>query len=97
MHRVTPDIGDTFGPVETALRKMFILSLFQGVVEGTLGWGFARLPVKQTGLALTDPTKTGPKNWTASCVITGNLVAALRFQEEFRTADHSAYMREGKQ
>ena len=96
MHRVTQDIGDTFGPVETALRNMFILSLLQGVGEGTLGRGFACLPVKQAGLALTDPTKTGPKNWTASCVITGYLVAELRFQEEFRMADHSAYMREGK-
>ena len=35
------------------------------------------------------------ENWTASCVITGKLVAALRGQEEFLTADHSACLREG--
>ena len=33
-------------------------------------------------------------NWTAYCVITGHLVAALRGHMEFRTADHSAYLRE---
>ena len=37
-----------------------------------------------------------PENWTASCVITGPLVAALRVQKEFRTADHSIYLREGR-
>ena len=30
----------------------------------------------------------------ASCVITGNLIADLRVQEEFRTADHSAFLQE---
>ena len=31
-----------------------------------------------------------------SYVITGHLVAVLRGQEEFRTADHSTYLREGR-
>ena len=44
------------------------------------------LPVKQAGLALPDPMKMAPENWMASCVVTVNLVAALRGQEEFRTA-----------
>ena len=57
---------------------------------------FTRLPVKQAGLALTDPTQTAPDNSTASCVITGHLVAALRGQVEFRTADHSACLWEGR-
>ena len=43
---------------------------------------------------LPDPTKTAPKNWMMSCVITGNLVAALRGQEEFRTAEHSDCLQE---
>ena len=49
-----------------------------------------RLPVKQAGLDLPDPKKTAPEKWTASCVITGHLVAVLRVEEEFHTADHSA-------
>ena len=55
-----------------------------------------RLPVKQAGLALADPSHTAPENWTASCVITGHLVAALRGQVEFQKADHSACLREGR-
>ena len=47
-------------------------------------------------MALPDPTQTAPENWKASCVITGNLVATLRGQVKFRTADHSACHREGR-
>ena len=52
--------------------------------------------MKQMVLVFPDLTKTAPKNWTASCVITGNLIAALRCQEEFRTADHSTCLRAGR-
>ena len=65
-------------------------ALFQGLGEGTPGRGVTHLPVKQAGLALSDPTKTAPETWTASCVITRHLVVALRVQEEFRMVDHFA-------
>ena len=52
--------------------------------------------MKQVGLALPDPIQTSPENWTTLCVITGHLVAALRGQVEFWTADHSACLREGR-
>ena len=55
-----------------------------------------RLQAKQAGLALPDPTKTATENWTASCVITGHLVAELRGQEEFQMADHLACLQEGR-
>ena len=48
--------------------------------------------MKQAVLDLPDPTNTSPGNWTVSSVITGHLVASLRGQEEFRTADHAAYL-----
>ena len=50
----------------------------------------------QYKLALPDPSHMASENWTASCVITGHLVAALRGQVEFRTADHLACLREGR-
>ena len=53
-------------------------------------------PVKQAVLDLPDPSQTAPENWTASCVITGHLVAALRGYVEFQTADHSACLQEGQ-
>ena len=70
LQRVTPVIKDAFGPVEQAVWEAFIMDLLQGLGEVTPGRGVICLPVKQAGLALPDPTKTAPENWTASCVIT---------------------------
>ena len=52
--------------------------------------------MKHACLALPDLTKTVPEKWTVSCVITEHLVAALKGQEDFRKADHSAYLQEGR-
>ena len=49
-----------------------------------------------TYVDLPDLTKTAPENWTASCVITGHLITALRGQGNSRTADHSACLQEVK-
>ena len=46
VQRVTPGIGNAFGPVEQALQESFIPDLFQGLGEGTAGRGVTRLPVK---------------------------------------------------
>ena len=77
MQRVTPGKGDTFGPVEKAIQETLLLALFEGLGEGAPERGVTRLPVKQAGLALPDPTLMAPENWTASYVITGHLVTAL--------------------
>ena len=78
MQRVTLIIGDDFRPVETALKESFVPALFEGLGDGVPEQGVARLSVKQAGLALSDPSQKSHENWTASCVITGHLVAALR-------------------
>ena len=52
--------------------------------------------MRQAVLALPDGTKMAPENWTASCVITGHLVAELRGQVEFWRADHLTCLREGQ-
>ena len=70
--------------------------LFEGLREGVPEQGVTRMPVKQAGLALPDPSQIAPENWTVSCVITGHLVAALQGQVEFRTSDHSACLWEGQ-
>ena len=80
-----------------ALQETFLPALYKGVGEGTPGWGVTSLPVKQAGIALPDLTKTSPENWTASCVIIGNIVASIRVQEDFITADHAAYIREERE
>ena len=45
VQRVTPGIGDAFGPVEQALQETCIPSLFQGLGEGTMGQGVTCLPM----------------------------------------------------
>ena len=58
--RVTPNIGDAFRSVEQALREAFILDLFQGLGEGTLGRG-GHLPDHGTcGPGPPRPDKDGP-------------------------------------
>ena len=71
-------------------------ALFQGLWEGVPERGVIRLSVKQTGLALPDPSQTSSDNWRVSCAITGHLVVALRGKVEFRTAHHSACLWEGR-
>ena len=65
-----------------------MLSLFGGLGEGSPERGFTLLPVKHAGLDLPELTLMDPEKWTASCVITGHLIAALRGQVELRMADH---------
>ena len=93
---VTSGIGDAFSLVEKELRETFVLTLFKRLDDGVPEIGITCLPVKQAGLFLPDPSQTDPENWTASCVIKGHLVAALRGQLEFQTSDHSACLHEGQ-
>ena len=39
MQQVTHDIGDAFSPVEKVLQENFVLSLFEGLGEGSLEYG----------------------------------------------------------
>ena len=96
MQRLTPGVGDSFGTVEKALKETLVQALFEVLWAGVPERGVTRLPVKQAGLSLPNPTQTAPENWTASCVITGHLVEALRVQVEFRTANHLACHQEGQ-
>ena len=55
------------------------------------------LAVKKAGIALLDPTQTAGEPWMASCVRTGNFVAALLVTAEFRLGDHALLMRESRE
>ena len=54
MQRVTPGVGDAFGPVDEVLREIFVPALYEGMREGVPEREITRLPVKQAGLALPD-------------------------------------------
>ena len=96
MQRVTPGLSNVFGPVEEEIAKAFLPEMFEGAGDGPPGRDINRLPVKQAGMDLPDPTQTAPENWQASCVITGHLMSALRGQVPFRTTDHAACLRDGR-
>ena len=66
--------------MEDALKETFVPELFKGMREGVPERGVNRLPIKQAGLARPEPYQTAPEKWTASYVITGHLVTALRGQ-----------------
>ena len=51
LQRVTPGVGEAFGPVEEALREIFVPALFKGLKEGVPEHENTRLPLKQAGLA----------------------------------------------
>jgi hypothetical protein len=48
----------------------------------------ACLPMKKAGLTIHDPMETADLNYTASTVVCGHLVVALRGNVEFQLADH---------
>ena len=48
VQRVTPGIGDAFGPAEKALQETFVPALFEGLGEGASERGATRT-VSQTG------------------------------------------------
>ena len=55
VQRVTPGVGEAFGPVEEALREIFVMALFRGLSEGLPTRKNTGLPVKHAVLALPDP------------------------------------------
>ena len=44
--------------------------------------------VKHAGLAILDPTLTAQENWTAQCIVTGNLIAYLQGSVKFCSGHH---------
>ena len=56
MQQVTPEIGDAFRPVETALKETFVADFFEGLGGSVPERWVTRLSVKPVGLALPDPS-----------------------------------------
>ena len=74
---VNLEIGTAFQTVEDTLHNSLLSALFMGATSQILGGAATVLTVTQYGIALTNRTQTTRSNWTASCVITGHLFAAL--------------------
>ena len=83
--------------VEDALQEIFLQDFFQGATDQIPGRAITGLPVKQARIALPNPTWTAEEIWTASCVITGHLIVALRRTAESRSGNHALLMGEGRE
>ena len=62
MQPVTPDIGMAFQPVEDELQDTLIPALFQGAMSQIPRRLITGLPIKQSGIALPNPTQTARAN-----------------------------------
>ena len=78
--------------MEDTLREVFLSALFKGATSYVSVRVVTGFPVKQAGIGLPNPTQTVGSNWTSSCVITGNLVAALHRTADFRLGVHALLM-----
>ena len=78
VQRINQGVGGEFHPVEDALRRDFVLTLFHRVERHISVWDVTQLPINRTGLALPDPTLSSPEYCTASCIVTVHLLDAFQ-------------------
>jgi hypothetical protein len=96
LQRVTAGLGLEFSVIATALHYDFLPALF-GIEEVSDSQRqLASLPVKFAGLAIPDPTVTAATNWSASTVICGHIISAIRGTTIYRSADHLSVLKDGK-
>jgi hypothetical protein len=89
VQRVVDGIADGFEEVEAAIRTKFLPALFgDDISEPDHFRKLLSLPVKHAGLALPNPTISGPANYDASILVCSHLLAAFRGTATFSTADH---------
>ena len=81
--------------MEKAPREDFLPDLFHGVYENMLERSVTKLNAKNTCIYIPEPNQTAQGTWTASCVITGHLVAVLLGRAVFRSGDHVNLLRDG--
>ena len=77
------------------MEKSFLPYLFQRDTNKFSTRGTTYLSVKQVGLENPNPTLSAEEKCTASCVITGHLIADLWGRKEFKTRDHVIFLQEG--
>ena len=87
VHSTNPDMKKFFVPAEESLWEEFILDMLCVVEESMPRPEISKRMVKQVVLFLPDPNVSTLEHWTASCVVTGHLVATLQVQTDLRNGD----------
>jgi hypothetical protein len=89
VQRVVKDIGDAFTDVDRAISQIFLPALFgDDFDEDDYRLRLGGLPVKHAGMALPDPIASAKSNYEASTLVNVHLLAALKGNEVFRSAEH---------
>ena len=92
VQRTIENIGGSFAPIEQAISKEFIPTLFDRTDFNDTDKQHLRnvfsLPVKEAGLAISNPTTTAETNFKSSTLITTHIVAALRGRTKFEHHKH---------
>ena len=96
IQRATQVLAEDFRPVEKTLQEEFLPVLFLGAAEHMPDRTITGFPVKHAGPAILDLTLTAQVNWTASCAVTRNLVAALWSSVKFCSGDHTQLLTKGR-
>ena len=86
--RVIPDIAHFFSPVESTIVEYFVPAIYCEKVS-ELARTLASLPVKYTGIAITNPVKTIQQNYEASTLVCSHLIQAIQGKSEFFEISHN--------
>jgi hypothetical protein len=76
--------------------ERFLPALFGEDITDNVLRRITNLPAKKAGLAIPNPMETVDMKWTASTVICGHLITAIRGIEKFWLTDHTSIMNVGK-
>jgi hypothetical protein len=89
VQRVVRDVGNKFGTVREAMHRSFLPYLLKEMLPYNDPLHMlAALPVKSSGLALTDPVESADANFRASEVTNSHIIQVMRGKEIFSLQDH---------
>jgi hypothetical protein len=94
VQRVVQGCGASFEELKAAIDDQFLPALFDEPLDPDdptdPRLDLSRLPVKQAGLAIADPTASADENYLSSTVLCSHIRAALLGDKEFSSADHAS-------
>ena len=86
--RVIPDIAHLFLPVESAITDHFVPEIYSEKVGGSVRT-LSSLPVKCTGIAITNPVKTSQPKYEASTFVCSHSIQAVQGKSESFEMSHN--------
>ena len=75
--RVIPDIAHLFSPVESAIAEHFVPVIYGEKISESVRT-LSSLPIRCTGIAITNPVKTSQLNYEASTLVCSHLIQAIK-------------------